>query len=1187
MTRKFINRVLISILCWSVLAGGIVAWASITGSVSGIVTDPAGAVLVNAKVVATNEDTGVQSETTSNTQGFYTFPALSVGQYDLTCSQSGFGDFHETAVKIDVGTALRIDIKMLLGSFTSSVNVVSDKLQVDTETSQGGMVIESAQMQAMPLNGRSYLQLLTLQPGVSPITGYSSTNGETASAGGGSVSGGLNPGTQSVDGGRPGANGFMVNGADAQESVQSVAAIIPNLDSIQEFRVITNNFNAEYGNFSGGQINVVTKSGTNKIHGNAFEFLRNTNLDAKNYYLPTRSPYEQNQFGGTVGGPVKKDKIFLFGDYQGTRQNIAPQSPQVLPLPSEANRNGDMSDVSPQNGGPFGAGKTVVSNPGPNSWAQNLSNRLGYPVYKDEPYYVPGCTNTNWNPDSPSATACVFPNAVIPKTAWDPVAVNTMHYFPAGSTYIDSLPITLNDDKFGIRVDGLTRLGKVFVYYFRDQYSQNNPYGTSLPGFANAYVGTTQMADIGLTTPFKSALNDLRLVYLRARIIGNQGIGGVGTTLSSLGFNTDTSTGGIVPVDPSQQGVPIFAFNNNVAFGSSTGAQYQTNNTYQLIDNVMKTVGRHNFQFGADLHYNQVQNLYAAGINTGFIAFSGNETGVDFADYLLGAPDADYLSGASRLDERTKYFGIYAQDSWRALPTLTLNYGLRWEYSAPWYDTQNKVLTYRAGEQSKAFPTAPLGVVAPGDPGIPKTLSPVQYNHFAPRFGLVYAPSVSSGFLSKLFGRAGETSVRAGYGLAYQSLAGSQLFTAGGGPPYTPNYGGGNPPLLNSPFIDRGTGVTHTGVFPGPPPPANTSPSNPYTSFDWANYGQIGGRAYDTHNVLPYTQEYELGIQRALGRNTVLNVAYVGSVSRHQMTLQEANPVNQALCLHLSDSANVAPGSPTCTPNNENQTFTTADGQVIDNIRAPFGSTSFRSLTFLTSIASSNYNSLQVSLQHTEKYVTFLLSYTKSKALGNSSDDFDNTNPINPGLSYGLSLSNVTGDFTFSYTAQLPFNNFIGKSVVASHFTAGWSLSGITIFAGGGPVPILEKDDRSLVGANGTNVDEPNLANNGSHLFVDKNPRKGNPYFNPNYFTQETLGQFGNARPLFFSGPGINNFDMALMKDTQIHEAINLQLRIEAFNVFNHTQFGSPDGTFNDSQFGYVTSAAAPRLMQAGIKVNF
>ena len=1186
--NRFLRLVLTLSAYAAVLVVATAAWADITGSISGVITDPNGAVLVGASVVATNQETGVQSTVVSDAQGFYSLPVLAVGKYDVTFKQQGFRDFQENAVKIDVNSALRIDVRMELGAANTTISVTSDALQVETQSSQMGLVVESDQMEALPLNGRSYLSLLTLQPGVSPITGYSSTNGETASPGGGSVSGSLNPGTQSVEGGRPGANGFMVNGADAQEAVQSVAAIIPNLDSIEQFRVITNNFDAEYGDFSGGQINVVTKSGTNKIHGDAFEFIRNTDVDAKNYYLTSRSPYKQNQFGGTVGGPVRRDKIFFFADYQGTRQSIAPQSPQVLPLTSATDRSGDLSDQTPQNGGSFGVGKTVVSNPGPNPWAQVLSNRLGYNVYKGEPYYSPGCTNSNYDPANPSSTACVFPNAVIPQSAWDPVAVATLKYFPSGATYVDSLPVTLTDDKYGLRGDGKSRLGGLFAYYFRDKYNQTNPYGTSLPGFSTAYVGTTQMANVGLTTPLGgSTVNDMRLVYLGVTMAGNQGIGGEHVTMSSLGFNTNPATGGTVVVDPNQEAVPIFAFNNNVAFGSSTGAQFQSNNAFQLIDNVLKTVGLHNLQFGADLHYDQVKNLYPAGINTGFIAISGNETGVDFSDYLVGAPDADYFSGASRLDERTKYLGFYVQDSWRAFPTLTLNYGLRWEYLSPWYDTQNKVLTYLAGEQSKAFPNAPVGVVAPGDPGIPRTLSKVQHDHFAPRFGLVYAPDFREGLLGKILGSPGKFSIRAGYGIAYQSIAGLELFTTGGGPPYTPNYGGGEPPLLNSPFADRATGVVHTGIFPGPPPPVNASPSNPYTSFDWSNYGLIGGRAYDTHNVTPYTQEYELSVQRALDAKTVLSLSYVGTVSRHQITLREGNPVNQALCLQLSNPANVAPNTPTCSPYNENQTFTTAQGQVIDNIRASFGSTSFQSLTFLSSSAIANYNSFQASLQHNEKYANFLISYTKAKALGTSSDDFDNTNPINPSLSYGLSLANVPNDLTISYTLHLPFQRFLGDGDVASRLTEGWSLSGVSIFASGSPVPVLEKDDHSLVGASGTNIDEPNFANNGSHLFQDKNPRHGNPYFNPNFFTAEPMGQFGNVRPMFFTGPGINNFDMALLKDTRIHEAMKVEFRVEAFNIFNHAQFGGPDGTFTDSQFGYVQSAAPPRLMQGALKFAF
>ena len=368
----------------------------------------------------------------------------------------------------------------------------------------------------------------------------------------------------------------------------------------------------------------------------------------------------------------------------------------------------------------------------------------------------------------------------------------------------------------------------------------------------------------------------------------------------------------------------------------------------------------------------------------------------------------------------------------------------------------------------------------------------------------------------------------------------------------------------------------------------NASPAHPYTTFNWANYGLIGGRAYDTHNVLPYTQEYEFGIQRALGSRTVMNLSYVGTVSRHQITLQEGNPVNQALCLALNNPANVAPNSPTCGPNNENQTFTTASGQVIDNIRSPFGSTSFGSLTFLASTAMANYNSFQASIQHTSHYATFLVSYTKAKALGTSSDDFDNTNPINPALSYGLSLANVPNDLTLSYNLQLPFQQFIGKGAGWSRLSGGWSLSGISISL---PAERLSRFlKRTTIRWWGPTeptstsrflpIMEPICSR--TKILVTVTRISIRIFSRP-----EPLGQFGNVPPEFFTGPGTLNSDVALIKDTRIHESMSLQLRAEAFNVFNHAQFGGPDGTFTDSQFGYVASAGAPRLMQGAVKFVF
>ena len=375
-----------------VLFGITAAWAAITGSISGVVSDQSGAVMPGLTIVATNESTNIATTAVTDSKGFYNFPTLNVGIYDLNVKKPGFRDYLQTGVKVDANSAIRIDFQMEIGAVTSTVNVKSDTLQVETQSTQMGVVIDGQKITSVPLNGRSYIDLLKLQPGVSPYS--HSQDSSTSGVGATQVSGDLDNGQQSVNGGRTGSNAFMVNGANAEEGVHNGAAMIPNLDSIAQFRIITNNFDAEYGNYSGGQINVVTKSGTNQYHGTVFDFLRNTDLDARNYYSPTRGVFIQNQFGGTVGGPIRKNKIFWFADYQGTRQILGQT--QSYPVPSDADRTGDLTDqASSLTGTVVGAG-----------WANTLSQTLGYPVTQGENYYTPGCADTG---------TCVFPNAVIPQ----------------------------------------------------------------------------------------------------------------------------------------------------------------------------------------------------------------------------------------------------------------------------------------------------------------------------------------------------------------------------------------------------------------------------------------------------------------------------------------------------------------------------------------------------------------------------------------------------------------------------------------------------------------------------------------------------------------------------------------------------------------------------------------------------
>jgi hypothetical protein len=1167
------------------LLGTVAAWAAITGSISGVVTDPSGAVVPGVTVVATAVSTNVQSTAVTDSKGFYNLPTLSVDTYNLSTSQPGFRDYQQTGIKIDANSALRVDITMQLGTVTNTVNVKSDALQVETQSTQNGVVIDGTKITSVPLNGRSYIDLLKLQPGVSPYS--HSTDSETSGIGATQVSGDLDNGQQSVNGGRSGSNAFMVNGANAEEGVHNGAAMIPNLDSIAQFRIITNNFDAEYGNYSGGQINVVTKSGSNQYHGTVFDFLRNTDLDARNFYAPTRGVYIQNQFGGTVGGPIRKNKMFWFADYQGNRQILGQT--QSYAVPSDADRTGNLFD---QIGTPDQPGFSGAVNGA--GWAKTLSQKLGYPVTPGEPYYSFGCTDT---------ATCVFPNAVIPQSAWSPVAVNSLKFIPSSNGIVNNGPgfstsafnRTLSDNKGSGRLDIPTRFGAVFGYYFFDRFNTVDPYSqVTVPGFAATNKGQTQMINLGLTTTFNSStVNDLRLAYLRdVNQTGQPTAGqGLGVTLASQGFVTPWGpAGGISPTNASYEGVANFMF-SNFSLGVPPDALRQYNNTFQIIDNFTKILGTHTLQFGTNLHYNQI-NERNYDCYDGCYGFDGSESGLDFADFLIGAPASFVQASQQLLDSRSKYYGVYAQDSWRATRNLTLNYGLRWEVATPWYDTQNKLETVVAGEQSLSFPSAPVGLVVPGDPGIPRTLGPTKYTNFAPRIGFAYSPEASDGFLGKILGGAGKTSIRAGYGIFYSSIEDATGFVEVGDAPYG-NYYSVSSTELATPFVDRPSATPAGQKFPFVFPPTNVSPKNPDTTFNWASATPIGGSDYYYYkNKVPYVQEWELSFQRQLGTATVLSVNYVGTVGRQLLTFEESNPGDQALCLRLSDPANVAPGTSRCGPKQEDEVYTTASGQTVNGTRPTFG-INFNSNPYMKTAVSSSFNSLQVTLEHTEKYLNFLIGYTFEKSLDNGSDSFDATNPVNPGQTRALSSFDVPHTLVASYTVQLPFDHFIGGGDIAKRFTAGWEVSGVSTFATGEPITLSENDDRSLLGAFNANVDVPSYSNNGSPLYGNKNPRKGLPYFSPNnYFVPEPVGQVGNAMRRYFSGPGLDNYDMALLKTTTITESTKLQFRAEAFNVFNHAQFEfqHAQGVVNNTGvggFGYINQARDPRIMQVALKFLF
>lgn len=1142
--------------------------------ISGVVTDQDGAVVPGAAVVLRNVETGSVKTVSSGGDGSYVFISVPAGKYQVELSQPGFNPYLKTGIVAGADGALGLDIQLALATAVQTVTVNDNPVQVESISTQMGQVISSSKMTGVPLNGRSYTDLMALQPGIVPassaqpnaviMTGVTSTP----------PSGNANPGALSISGQRETTNGFRVNGSDVEEDVNMGTSILPNLDSMADFRVLTSNFDAEYGNYSGGQVLVTTKNGTNHWHGDAFEFLRNTELDGRNYFSLTRAKYNQNQFGGTLGGPVLRDKLFFFADYQRTLLSEGIDT-GLISVPTLADRGGNLSDVAGSLSG------TVNGD----AWASRLSSQLGYTVSNGEPYYFSGCVNAN---------DCVLPNAQLPQSKWSGPAQNLLQYIPQpnqGANVFSTAAQneTLRDDKGALRVDVNTRLGNAYGYYFADDYRVNNPYptgqgGADVPGFNALNQGRAQLMALSLTTIFGAdAVNEFHFSYMRNANNMGQPLGGVGPSLASQGFTSGGA--GIVALAPAIEGVENLAFNDFTLGVDTTGLE-QWNNIYQWIDNYSRVEGQHNFKFGGEFHLDQI-DTHADVINNGNFAFNGSETGLDFADFLLGIASSYTQGQANSFYNRNHYVGLYGQDSWKLRPNLTANYGIRWDVIEPWSEKYNQLQTLVAGEQSVVFPGAPVGLVFPGDAGVPSTLAAVHHTNFSPRIGLAYAPNPRNG--NWLLGRPGETSLRSGFGLYYTAFEGLSAGIMSANPPYGFTYTSAAPPLLTTPFITAATGASVGQRFPLPSVAFGASPSHPNANVNWADFEPLVGiPAVSNNDVVPYAENYMFSVERQLGAKSVLDVSYVGTETHHQLALQEVNPGDPALCLSLSEPSEVAAGSATCGPFNESSTFTTAGGHVVQGTRTAFGP-QFGSVELQKTIANAHYSALEASLKHDSGPLEFLAAYTYSKSIDQSSGLPEPLNPVNAGLSRGLSAFDLRHSFVTSYRYELPI-----ARVVSGHttWTRGWYVSGIVRFTTGFPVTLYNNNDTSLLGTipNGINnngVDTPEFS--GGTLGVNHDPSKGLA-FDTAKFSLPALGTQGNTTRRFFYGPGTENFDTAVMKQLRVGTNGLLEMRAESFNTFNHSQFfgaAAVDGNISSQNFGVIENAASPRLVQLGAKYTF
>jgi hypothetical protein len=1162
-------------VCLILLLGVLPLRADVTGSILGYVRDASGAVLPNATLTVIQTSTGYSRTATTDGSGAYSILALPPGTYRLTASMAGFQNGVVENINLNVNDALKYDFGLQVGNVNQTVSVDASTVQVDTATTSLGTTITSSQILSMPLNGRSYLDLLGLQPGVAPAnTNHNYSDRSPASGLYGSS------GNVSTDGQPEWANAFLVNGAEVNETKNMGAGMIPDADSVAEFRLITNSFSAEFGKFTGSVMNTVTKSGTNSFHGTLFEFYRNQKMDAINYFDATKAELKRHQYGGVLGGPIWKDKFFTFTDYQQTRQ-VAGVSTGVVQVPSADERNGIFPD------------SVLDSEVQGDAWAATLMSRGGGVINgAGGACQPPACTPTKYSElGSPVATTDSS-GATVPghniSAYIDPVAKLTLPLVPVanlgGFNYDDaSHKGSIIDTNMAERIDFVSHMtGDWSFYYHYDDATAVQPVYSdnglqTLPGYPTTQPSRNQLFVASHTrTIGTNTVNVARIQFFRSAVhTAQQAASSSIKDYGQYGFNTDPTTGGLVNSGPPgyPSSLPTLFF-NTFAIGTNWLNLYQPETNYGVADTVSKTIGNHSLSLGGDFRYYQLNARNTCGPN-GYFDFNGVETGSDASDYFIGAPTDFVQCSIQLLDNRSRYFALFGQDSWKATPNFVVNYGLRWDVARPWSDVYGRVTTPVPGVQSVKFPNSPLGNLVPGDPGVPSTVSPTRYNNVAPRIGFAYAPS------GGLWGPAGTTSIRAAWGIYYLGVADNGNFGILGDAPWGLYWASPKPTTFASPYITRADGISQGQKFPFTFP----SGPGPFPDFMFGNLMPLYVPGYYNKNKTTASQHYNISIQRQLDKSTVLTVAYVATQGRHLEHTEDLIYGDAALCQSL---AGCGPGGEGGVYEQGGKTYYGSFTGPIDNqtISQNYTNSSggpvvaFAQATYLQNSGNSNYNSLQVSAERRARDVTFLLSYTYAKSLDTIAAKYD---PRDPSRNYGQSSWDMRHNFVASYNWNIPFDRFLG----AHRYSEGWHITGISRFNTGFPISLKSGGDFAL-----TNIglDYPNQVAPVQRL----NPHApAHTFFNASAFASdlscgyETCGVTGTAKQYLFHGPGAINTDAGIQKDTKINERMQLSLRLEMFNVFNHPNFTTVTGNANSGQFGDATNTAPARVGQISGKFIF
>ncbi|MGC1652437.1 MAG: carboxypeptidase regulatory-like domain-containing protein, partial [Candidatus Sulfotelmatobacter sp.] len=939
MSRKTIFLQTVCLIALSLLLPALLPAQGASGRIIGRVADPTGAVLSGAKVTLTNQATAISRDATTNESGDYSFVEVAPGTYTVQFELTGFKKNIQKNIIVDVNQVVTLNSTLQIGGSQETVEVTSEAPQVDTTSTQLGAVINDRSVNELPLNTRDTYQFLQLQPGVQSQLGSS----------GSLFAGSDDPGSVSVNGGRTRANNFSVNGGDANDQFVNTPTIEPSPDAVEEFRVITNTFDAEYGRNSGSVVNVITKSGGNAFHGNLYEYFRNTILDSRGYPDTTKPQLNQNQFGGTFGGPILKDRSFFFVSYEARRirvgvpgqlLNVPTGTPGAAPTQEFA---GDFSGQAPFAGGIQTAGfiaNVLDGRPG-------CDAALGYTV-AGLPTDSDGLTD--WS--------SVFPSGVIPTPCQDPVAANLLQKFvPAanvGTGQNQVVPVgTINADKFTFRLDHkINDRQSLTAYYFFNDNRELDPYdtfeaaGANTTGFGNENNLRYQQWNFTHTWTINNAIvNEAHFTYMREGELGYikpQTTGSLASTCTGAAstfcftgtsdssaitseFGTAANLGITPGLPPSLTGVPYVNISGGASFGNNfEGFLPQVGNSFQWSDGLTWVKGNHTFKFGVDVRRARFDQYYYFDVNGEYTFDNSGPNGIipgdgdQYAEFLLGLADAYTQGSGQREDVRSFAAYPFAQDSWKIKPNFTLNYGFRWEYSPPMTDISGHVETFRPGQNSTVYPCGittsatywqtltptavpnptcantgaePTGLVVPGDPGVPAGMTSTYYKSFAPRIGIAYSP-----------GRDGKTSIRAGWGLFYNPIEELVLAQFGAEPP----FGGSSSfsdVFFNTPFVNQGE-FTAPNPFGGIITPTKGAPTDLSLFRPILLYGE-----FEPHLRSQYTTQYNLTFQRDLSNSTMLQIGYVGSQGHRLLATHDINPSNPQTCLDIISIANANPAN--------------------------------------------------------------------------------------------------------------------------------------------------------------------------------------------------------------------------------------------------------------------------------------